>query len=282
MHHRVALLLLPSLAACAWHPLGDAAPIERVGTIDVGGVVGDAAITGVSRDPSTTHLNLLVAGRGIVEIDDDGALVVERRFGEGGLIDGRYGDLAALGSERFYVVTDTEGWEWNGADQTMTVAFCAVPELGDARAPCEDAHGRYDCDTGYPVDVDVVQRNDALGFQTSVVLAPRYDDEHGARVRANIYGGGSVVDITDLDVDLGGIAWLREGQRDLPLGYTAVDATHLLRLDLEGGLVAARTLDVGHAGGLEVEGDEAFVVDDDAHEIAIYDLSELPIPDGNY
>ncbi|MDP2343579.1 MAG: hypothetical protein Q8O67_21650 [Deltaproteobacteria bacterium] len=271
------------LAACANDPLDTGLRLERSGTVDIAGVLGGADVLGLGRDPQTNRLNLLVERRGIIEIDDVGALITERPRGEKGLPRAEFNGVAALGGGRFLLLADDEGWQWDEVTETASVLFCFAPGFGGPAPACTDDHGRFGCLSGAPADVEFRQESRAIGSSDRIFAAPRFygTDDRLIRASINTYEllGESVgfsIDITELDIDLVGVQ--RDDQvldaSDNP-SMLGVGDGYLVRIASDGTLMASGALDVKNARGLDNQDGVVRVIDDVAQEIVSYDLDEL-------
>lgn len=282
----VVVVVVVAGLGCAPEPLPqDPVQLERVRSVDFSALVGDGELIGANRDRDGNWA-VLVRGRGLIEANDEGVVVAEHAYGDHGFPAGEWRDIVAAGSGRFFLLSDVEGWVWSRDDEEAAVAFCVVPEIGDEPEACSDAHGSFDCRTGYPVDVPVWQQNDGLGFGLSaLVAAPRFYDEDRVLVRSFIssypFGGapGARVDITDLDLEVRGVDVLvvDAGWRgEFDNGFIAVDEGRVVTFDVDGEVAGSAALDVDEAAGVFVDDDEVYVVDAAAHDVAVYDRADVP------
>lgn len=229
------ITLVLSAAACgapsAKTP--DAKPKQALTSIDVREVVGDRAVRGLSLVGD--ELDLIVDGRGILRVNQQGALIAEHKVGEQGLIDRAYNDVASLEQGAFVLLSDAEGYLYDPATSTMNVHFCVEPGFEE------------------PV---VIQRNDAVAVSGTLILAaPRFytfDEMGNERLtesalrtyRADDGEPLASVDLTAEGLELKGLA---HGGDEI-LG---VQGDELVRFSLAGELVAREPLEgVEDASGI--------------------------------
>jgi hypothetical protein len=139
--------LLP--AACAFDPIAPAT--DR---IDLAPHLQGTRATGVSLDPVSQNLHVVVQGRGLLELSTAGALVATRATGQAGLEPRPFKDVGALGDGRFVLLADNEGYLWDELTERFDVHFCVLP--------------------GFELE-QIAQKNDAVVVGAEVIVAaPRF------------------------------------------------------------------------------------------------------------
>lgn len=271
-HHLLAAVsLLAAGIACAPEPV----LIDNDGRVDldIDLDIDGGLLRGVTRDPLQGRLQVLVEGRGILELDGDGAVTRTLAVGERGLRDLPYRDIASLGDDRFLLIADNEGYLYDALTEQLRVHFCVEPgfvECFDENGELIDENKNGICDWEEeqpqpgpePVPVPVVQRNDALGLMgNEVVAAPRFYEE-GSRVEASLrsYDASTgvatgAVDLSGVDVDLAGLA---------PSGgaLVGVGGDRLVHIGLDGAPGETVRLEgVSDAAGVIGDGDGVLVLD---------------------
>ncbi|MDP2339395.1 MAG: hypothetical protein Q8O67_00445 [Deltaproteobacteria bacterium] len=280
------LAALPLALAC------EPPPLAGTTTIDLAPFVVDGGrLQGIARDPIGTDLHVLIEGRGMLQIDEDGALVAERPVGSKGLEDRPYRDLAVIGDGRFLLIADNEGYLYDELAETQRVHFCVEPGW---EGECTDENGNWAdidndglCDWDDPaptepqpaepdpVGTPVIQRNDALALVgAAIVAAPRFYEE-GEQIEASLrtydVATGDPTGSTDLSglgLDIAGVA--SDGDR-----LIGVSANRLARFTLDGEKTAEATLDIDDAAGLLIDGDRALVLDRDSKRVVAFDIADL-------
>lgn len=96
-------------------------------------------VEGLAYDEGKGTTLVLVANRGILELDGAGALVSERLLGVNGLEPKPYKDLAVVGDGRFVLIADDEGYLWDEVTGRFAVHFCVEPGFVD----CTDENGNF-------------------------------------------------------------------------------------------------------------------------------------------
>ncbi len=279
-----------ALVACA-----DTVELAGTPTIDLAPFVVDGGrLQGLATDPIGTDLHVLIEGRGILQLDRDGVLVVERPVGTKGLKDRPYRDLAVIGDGRFLLIADSEGYLYDEVVETERVHFCVEPDWNpgpdctDANGNWADADGDGICDPADPaptepqpdepdpVGTPIVQRNDALALVgAAIVAAPRFyeeDKQIEASLRTYDVATGNPTgsaDLTGLGLDLAGVA--SDGD-----GLIGVSANRLARFTLDGAKISEASLDVQDAAGLIVADGQALVLDRASSRVVAFDLNDLP------
>ena len=264
-HHLVALASsVASLVACAPEPVLVVDDGRTPLAFDI-----DGALRGLSRDPGTGALHVLIEGQGIVEVDDDGGAGSTIAVGELGLLDLPYRDIASLGDGRFLLIADNEGYLYDAVTEQHRVHFCVEPgfvECFDENGELIDTNNNGICDFDEaqvePGPTPIVQRNDALGLVGSeVVAAPRFY-EQGTRVEASLrsYDANTgvatgAVDLSSVGVDLAGLA-PHNG------ALVGVGGDRLVGFGLDGAFDRELRLDgVTDASGVIDDGDGVLVLD---------------------
>jgi hypothetical protein len=263
----VALALVASGLACAPEP--EPVLLADDGRLDL--TVAGGTPRGVTRDPLHGRLQVLIENVGIVELDDDGAVVRTLSVGQQGLRDLPYRDIASLGDDRYLLIADNEGYLYDALTEQLRVHFCVEPgfvECFDENGELIDANNNGVCDWDEqqpepgPEPTPIVQRNDALGLVgNEVVAAPRFYEE-GARVEASLrsYDASTgaatgAVDLSAVDLDLAGLA--PSGG-----GLVGVGGDRLVAIGLDGVPGALVRLDgVVDAAGVIGDGDGVLVLD---------------------
>jgi hypothetical protein len=276
-----------ALSACA-----DTVQLAGTTTVDLAPFVVDGGrLQGVARDPIGSDLHVLIEGRGMVQVDEDGALVAERPVGSKGLEDRPYRDLAVIGDGRFLLIADNEGYLYDELAETQRVHFCVEPgwegECTDENGNWADIDGDGLCDWDDPAPTEpqpaepdpigtpVIQRNDALALVGAEILAaPRFYEE-GEQIEASLRtydvatgNPTGTSDLSGLGLDIAGVA----SDGDTLIG---VSANRLARFTLQGEKIAEATLDVDDAAGLLIDGDRALVLDRASTSVVAFDLGEL-------
>lgn len=276
---RLALVVpVVSAAACLEAPL-----LSSTGDITLD-LDLEGPLRGVSRDPLDGRLHLLVEARGILTIDEEGGLVGEIPFETRGLRDLPYRDLASLGDDRFLLIADNEGYQYDALTEQHRVHFCVEPgfaECFDENGELIDANSNGICDWDEeqpepePGQPPIVQRNDALALiGTEVVAAPRFYEE-GRRVEASLRSydatTGAATGAVDLDgiaIDLGGLS-AHGGQ------LVGVGGDALVTFGTDGmPLDVARLDGVGDAVGVVTDGDDVLVLDGATARLVRFTLTE--------
>jgi hypothetical protein len=233
--------------------------VAAVEHINLRALIGEQAATGVSVDPATGNLHVLVPERGVFELDQRGTLVSERAVGSAGLEARAFKDVAALGDDRFVLLADNEGYLYDAQSERFDVHFCVVPGFTE----------------GF-----IVQENDAVVQAGNALLAaPRFTtyDENGAveNVTAELrtYNAQtgeptSVVPLSEV-ISLRGLAV----DGDVVLG---VSGSQLVQLGHDGNVQGKLSLvDVEDAAGLAVDGDTAWVLDAADAELRAFAVDAL-------
>lgn len=253
------------------------------GRVSIAPLVDDGGILrGISRDPSSGSLHVLVEGQGLLEVDDDGTLLATRPLGDNGLTALPYRDLAALGDGRFLLIADNEGYLWDEVTAQHRVHFCVEPgfvECFDENGNLIDENNNGICDWEEvepgPEPTPVIQRNDALALVGGeVVAAPRFY-EAGVRVEStlrtyNVVDGTSTgaVDLSAIPQDFAGLA-----AADGALFGVGGDA--MVRFALDGTPEVTGVLEgINDAAGLTVDGDHLLVLDGERLEMVRYETPE--------
>jgi hypothetical protein len=263
--HLAAVALVAASLACTPEPV----LVADDGRLDL--TVAGGTPRGVTRDPLHGRLQVLVESVGIVELDDDGAVVRTLSVGQQGLRDLPYRDIASLGDDRYLLIADNEGYLYDALTEQLRVHFCVEPgfvECFDDNGELIDANKNGVCDWDEqqpepgPEPAPIVQRNDALGLVgNEVVAAPRFYEE-GTRVEASLrsYDASTgaatgAVDLGAVELDLSGIA---------PFGgaLVGVGDDRLVSIGLDGAPGTIVRLDgVADAAGVVGDSDGVLVLD---------------------
>ncbi len=244
----------------------------------------EGPLRGVSRDPLDGRLHLLVEAQGILTIDEEGTLVGEIPVETKGLRDLPYRDLASLGDDRFLLIADNEGYQFDALTEMLRVHFCVEPgfaECFDENGALIDANGNGVCDWDEqqpkpePGEPPIVQRNDALALVgTEVVAAPRFY-EQGQRVEASLrsYNANTgaatgAVDLSGIEIDLSGLT--AHGAR-----LVGVGGNQLVTFGNDGQLLTAARLDgVTDAVGAVSDGDDIVILDAATSRLVRFTLTD--------
>jgi hypothetical protein len=255
--------------------------------IDVSALVAGARVEGVASDPVGRDFHLLVPGKGVLQVDRNGAQVAALVVGENGLEDRPYTDLAVIGDGRFLFIADNEGYLYDAVTSQQKVHFCVEPGFVD----CTDENGEWKdtdndglCDWEDPAPVEpqpspveplIRQENDALALTgASILAAPRFyegDTQIEASLRTYDVATGTPTgsaDLSGLGLDIAGV----DVDVDVLVG---VSGDALVRFDRNGGELSRTTLDgVTDGAGVVVDGDFAWVLDRAAAQLVRFALPE--------
>ena len=204
------------------------------------------------------RLHLVAEGRGILELDLDGALVSERKVGEQGLLDAAYRDLAVVDAGSKYVLlADDQGWLYDPLAQTETVHFCVLP--GDIIGPA------------------LTQKNDAVSVNNETILAsPRFYDASteslvSSELRTYQLADGLPISSVPLSqpLELRGLAVSLDG-------VVGVSGDRVYRIDTDGTVRGETAIaNLGSAAGIAIDAERAFILDEENDRVSILPLSDL-------
>jgi sugar lactone lactonase YvrE len=210
---------LLALAACG----ADPDPVQRQPIqIGLAGAAPTATgLAGTAVDPDGAHLWFLAEGDGLVQTDRQGNVTARHRFGEGGLDNLGFTDLAVRPDGKFVLATLAETLLWDPSTGQLESYFCLVPgfelEYSENKAVSLDPAGNRVF--AAPV------RYEGGGEQPTLL---RNEHSQYALTDGTFLRG---VDVMTTGVIADGLALLPDGRSLL-----AVQGSRLYRFDLQGNL----------------------------------------------
>lgn len=256
MRHAV-LFTAPSilvLAACGADrvpgPGGDQPQISRFA------LAAEAPPAGVAIDPTSHHLLFLIPSVGILETDFLGQARSLSRYGERGLIDQGYTDLAWLADGSYALAGNGVVFKYRPDTAELGSYFCLEPEM-----PTEYSENK--AITVDAADGRIFAAPARYRYEPGVPPALLKIQHVSYTIRDGVFV--SAADVAASGVIAEGIAWVPQTQELL-----AVQGHQLYTFDLQGRLRSTQSLEgIGHGSGLayDADSDRLWVTDSDDLEV---------------
>jgi hypothetical protein len=184
----------------------------------------ESPATGVAFDRDHETLAFLLSDFGIVETDRSGRTLTTFRFGERGLAQGAYTDLAKLADGSYALSNEGNVARWSPASERYTDYFCLVPgwQGPEQREWSVNAAVTIDPIAGRVFVAPARYRSDADGNTELIQLQhAQYAAADGRPITA--------VDVMDSGIQAQGLAYVPSTSE-----LYAVNANQLYAFDLEG------------------------------------------------
>jgi uncharacterized protein YjiK len=205
------------------------------------------------------HIYVLAQEDGLLELDAAGKHIGTRPFGEAGLMNWWFTDVAALSNGDFVLTAQDQAVRYSPETETLVTWFCVEPELDPAvtlanNAVTVDSSGGRIITAPAWFEADGSVRN---------AWHSQYRVSNGERLRAD--------DVTSTGIVANGLAYDGGSNR---LFAVKGDRAHVFALDGER-LRSYRLEGIDDASGAAADGDVLFVLDQADAEIRTFDLTAM-------